>query len=130
MTSKALTFVLVAAVLIGACGGVARPESRSVPTVAETPSTSVGTAETPTTRTSPTTTTAPGAAQTVGDEVESNRPTTSTTHTADGPASTTTNPAESIDLAEVRDALDVLDALFGDLDDHIGSVDLDEGETP
>ena len=56
--------------------------------------------------------------------------TTSTTLTADDPTSTTTNAKESIDLTEVRYALDALDALLGGLDSHIGSVDLDEGEAP
>ncbi len=73
---------------------------------------------------------APQPVPTVVEDVEPDSSTTSTRLVADGPASTTTNPAEPIALEEVRDALDALDALLGDLDSQIGSVDLDEGETP
>ena len=130
MTSKRLALVVASAMAVTACGGVARPESRAIqpePTVAESPTTSFGVGHTSTTDVSPSPTTVAETAPAVMDAAES---TPSTTLAADGPSPTTTNPAESIDLAGVREALDALDTLFGDLDSHIGSVDLDEGETP
>ena len=133
MTPKGLAFVLAAAVVVGACGGVARPESRvsqPEPAVAESPDNPVGMTQSQTTGMPPSSTTAPKPVPTVVEDVEPSSSTTSTTLADDRPASTTTSPTESISLEEVRDALDALDALLGDLDSHIGSVDLDEGETP
>lgn len=127
MTSKGLVLVLIAVVAVSACGRAARPAgdaNQPEPTVVESPTTSVGELRSPATiSTSPTVMPEPAPA-------DGTEQSPSTTSTVDGPASTTTNPTESIDLAEVRDALDALDALLGGLDGHIGSVDLDEGETP
>ena len=130
MTSKRLALVVASAMVVTACGGVTRPESRPIqpdPTVIEPSTTSSETASTPPTDVSPPPTT---VTETAPAEVPPDGSTTSTALTTDGPSPTTTNPAESIDLEEVREALDALDTLFGDLDNHIGSVDLNEGETP
>ena len=130
MTSKRLAVATACALMISACGGVARPESRLIgsdPIVAESPTASSDVTQTSLVDAPPTTT----DPVTPSEPVESVEPATTSTASVDqGPTSTTTNPTESIDLTEVRDALDALDDLFGDLDSHIGSVDLDEGETP
>lgn len=130
MTSKGLAAAAACALLMGACGGVARPESRSIgsdPIDAESPIASPDGTQTSLVAVPSTTT----EAVTSPEPMEPAEPaTTSTTSVDESPTSTTTSPAETIDLAEVRDALDALDALFGDLDSQIGSVDLDEGETP
>ena len=131
MTSKGLVLGLAAALLVSACGGAARPDSRASqpePTVVERPTISSGIARSATTEMSPTPTTVADPAS--GEPTGLSPSTTSTTVVPDSTSSANTNPAESIDLAEVRDALDALDALFGDLDTHIGSVDLEEGATP
>jgi hypothetical protein len=47
-----------------------------------------------------------------------------------GPETTTTTHVETIDLGSVQDAMDDLDALFGAFESQIGSIDLEEGETP
>ena len=132
MSSKGLALV-VSVVVLGACGGVARPEvpvPQPEPAAAESPATWSDVQAVATTSTSlePTTVTEHGPAE--RERAGSVPSTTSTTALDGSPTSTTTNPTETIDLTEVRDALDALDDLFGDLDSHIGSVDLDEGETP
>ena len=134
MTSKGLAVAAACALIMGACGGVARPQSQTIgsdPIVAESPATSSDVTQTSLVDVSPTTTTEPATPPEPVERAEPAEPaTTSTTSVDDSPTSTTTSPAEAIDLAEVRDVLDALDALFGDLDSQIGSVELDEGETP
>lgn len=133
MTSKGLVFALASAMVLGACGGIARPDSRAIrpePTVAESPATSSGGNQAPAIDPSPTSTAVAHSVQAEPEPAESSPGTPSATVTSDGPPSTTTSTGESIDLAEVRDLLDALDALLGGLDSHIDSVDLEEGETP
>ncbi len=134
MTSKRLALVVASALVVTACGGVARSESQAVQpeaAVAESPPTaSSDVAHTSTIDVSPRPTTVATPAPMSSKPGESTPATSSTTLGTDGPSPTTTNPAQSIDLAGVREALDALEALFGGLDDHIGSVDLNEGETP
>ncbi len=127
MTSKRLALAIAYAVMMGACGGVAQPVGRVIgsdPGVAESPTTSSGVTKTSLVDVAP----APTTTDRVTSPLEP--ATSSPTLVDDSPTSTTTSPAEVIDLVEVRNALDALDALFGELDSQIGSVDLDEGETP
>lgn len=133
MTSKGLGLVLVAAMVVSACGGTARRDGRAIqpgPMVVDVHATSAEGALTPASEVKPipSPVSKPAPAAVVG--AESSPSATSTTVTTVIPSSTTTSPAESVDLAEVRNALDALDALFGGLDGHIGSIELDEGETP
>lgn len=137
MTSKRMALAITSALLLGACGGVARSDvgvAQPEPTVATLSTPASGSAQTPdepsmtmparqqpvesTGRPESTTTTA------------STTSTTSTTAAVVGSTSTVTSPTETFDLSEVHNALDGLDGLFGALDGHIGSIDLNEGETP
>lgn len=137
MTSKRMALAITSALLLGACGGVARSDGgapQPEPTVATLSTAPSVSAQLP--GESSTTMPAPEGSLESTDRPDSTAATapatatTSTTAAVVGPTSTVTSPTETFDLSEVHNALDDLDGLFGDLDSHIGSIDLDEGETP
>lgn len=129
MTSKALAIALASAIVLSACGEAARPDGRLLrPSIDES---TVSTPESNPPRREPATTT---ASTTLADAPTTTPPqrepvTTTSTTLGDAPTTTTTLTG-AIDLTEVRDALEDLDALFGELDVDIGEIDLEEGETP
>lgn len=126
-----MALALAAAVFVGACAGVARPEARSLasePTVSESSTTSAVT--TPVTSEASTTTTVESFSTSRVVESAEPSPSPTTTLAGAGLTSTTANPTESFDIEEVREALDALGAMFEALDGAIGSVEFDEGEAP
>lgn len=138
MTSIRPIVGLVVAALLGACGPGLQAQERPLAnagTVAATTETPVvsGPADPGT----PVDTTEPD----IGG-VDRSQASTSTTSTAQAVTTTTeaspvgeaqqatTTPMsdEAIDIQAVVDALDALDALFGDFDSEVGAIDLDEEE--
>lgn len=137
MPSKGIVLTLATAMAVAACGGVDRPTGDAfVPEGSESlPASSVdaGTTDVWIERTAEPAPSTPTMSDPVsaGEEPTEVHPSIGSTESSgDDPPSTTTSPNESIDLGEVQDALDTLEALFEGFDGHIGSVDLDEGDTP
>lgn len=132
MRSMRTALVCTSFLVVGACGGVARPESRIIDPTSTTVIATTSVMERPSPTKAPTAvaTTTPTKTTVTSTEVAAIPTTTAVASTSSAIGATSTVIAETIDLQAVRNAMDTLDALFGDLDGHIGSIDLDEGETP
>ncbi len=128
MTSIRAVVSLVCVLAVSACGGVTRPDAGSTelpaPTDAAVTERPVESVQPVDDATELDATTSPASPS----ELEPDRVTTTTTKLVR--RETTTTQAETIYLEAVQEALDGLDDLIGAFESQVGSIDLDEGETP
>jgi hypothetical protein len=128
MTSSRTVVAFACLLAVSACGGIARPDAGSTEPPPQRVAASTGTESVQQVEGSsalevteevahPSETGADGVTSTTASEVADVRATTATQD-------------ETIDLELVEGALDDLDDLFGAFESELGSIDLDEGETP